>query len=79
MATITFKFADDEGFIIQNSVKVSFNSEGMDAQEVFRKWVGFMNAVGYSFDPVEMEDLWNGALSEKEQERRSALEHGMFS
>lgn len=37
-----------------------FHMDGMNHKEMFMLWVKFMNAVGYTLDPIEMESMWNG-------------------
>jgi len=32
----------------------------MDTQEMFFKWVDFMNAIGYNLNKAEMESMWSG-------------------
>ena len=44
----------------QDVVSFEFNSTDMDVQQMFFKWVDFMNAVGYSLDRDEMFDMWHG-------------------
>lgn len=44
-----------------------FDAFEMDHQEMFMKWVQFMNAIGYVLDQREMEDMWNGVPSEEEK------------
>jgi hypothetical protein len=41
-------------------VTFSFDAMKMNTQEMFMKWVCFMNAIGYVLDPEEMEEMWNG-------------------
>ena len=43
-----------------DTVSFQFDAFQMDAQEMFIKWVDFMNAIGYNLDKVEMEKMWNG-------------------
>jgi hypothetical protein len=51
--TWTYRFGDEK-------VIFKFNMDNMTHKEVFMKWVGFMNAIGYTVDPAEMEAMWNG-------------------
>jgi hypothetical protein len=48
---------EDEG---GDTVIFAFDTFQMDHQEMFMKWVDFMNAIGYTLDKVEMERMWNG-------------------
>ena len=41
-------------------VMFRFDACEMNAQEMFMKWVQFMNAIGYVLDSREMESMWNG-------------------
>ena len=41
-------------------VVFQFDAFQMDTQEMFMKWVDFMNAIGYNLDKAEMESMWNG-------------------
>lgn len=41
-------------------VTFDFDVREMNAQELFMKWVQFMNAIGYVLDAREMEAMWNG-------------------
>lgn len=51
--TWTYRFGDEK-------VIFKFNMDDMNQKEMFMMWVKFMNAVGYTLDAVEMEDMWNG-------------------
>jgi hypothetical protein len=51
--TWTYRFGDEK-------VIFKFNMDNMNHKEVFMKWVDFMNAIGYTVDPAEMEAMWNG-------------------
>lgn len=51
--TWTYRFGDEK-------VIFKFNMDSMTHKEVFMKWVDFMNAIGYTVDPAEMEAMWNG-------------------
>jgi hypothetical protein len=42
------------------TIVFAFDTFQMDHQEMFLKWVDFMNAIGYTLDKVEMEKMWNG-------------------
>ena len=44
----------------EDVVTFRFNSTDMDVQQMFFKWVDFMNAIGYSLDRDEMFDMWHG-------------------
>ena len=43
-----------------STVTFKFDAFEMSTFEMFMKWVCFMNAIGYVFDPEEMEEMWNG-------------------
>jgi len=47
---------DDDG----TAIVFAFDTVQMDHQEMFMKWVEFMNAIGYNLDKAEMESMWNG-------------------
>ena len=51
--TWTYRFGDEK-------VIFKFSMDAMTHKEVFMKWVDFMNAIGYTVDPAEMESMWNG-------------------
>ena len=51
--TWAYRFGDEK-------VIFKFNMDDMNQKEMFMMWVKFMNAVGYTLDAVEMEDMWNG-------------------
>ena len=53
MSEVKFSYDDD-------AVVFKFDCIEMTTQEMFMKWVQFMNAIGYVLDPVEMERMWNG-------------------
>lgn len=44
----------------EDVVTFRFDNTDMDVQEMFFKWVSFMNAIGYSLDRDEMFDMWHG-------------------
>jgi len=41
-------------------IAFEFDMGGMTHKDVFLMWVKFMNAIGYTLDPNEMEEMWNG-------------------
>jgi len=41
------------------TITFRFDITGMSDQQMFMMWVKFMNAIGYSLDPAEMETMWN--------------------
>lgn len=63
---IKFKYNTDgpyDGFV-HDKVTVEFDNHGMPISEVFRRWMHFMNAIGYNLDKAEMEEMWRGESSE---------------
>ena len=53
---VTFHCTDYD----DSMVTFVFDAFQMDTQEMFMKWVEFMNAIGYNLDKAEMESMWNG-------------------
>jgi hypothetical protein len=56
MSKVTWKYQQDNG----DTVVFEFERYGVSTDEMFQKWVEFMNAIGYVLDPVEMEQMWMG-------------------
>ena len=46
-----------DGFV-DDKVTIEFDNYDMPSFEVFMRWVRFMNAIGYSLDQEEMEEMW---------------------
>lgn len=49
-----------------DKVIFEFDTDGMGVEEVFFRWVRFMNAAGYELDPAEMQKMWKGERYETE-------------
>ena len=60
---ITWKYQSGD-----DVVTFEFNNTDMDMQQMFFKWVDFMNAIGYPLDRDEMHDMWHGAKRKNEQQ-----------
>ena len=58
---IKFEYNGDslDGFA-GDRVTFEFDNDCMSVEQVFMRWVRFMNAAGYNLDQAEMEDMWNG-------------------
>lgn len=57
---ITFKQETFDG----DTVVLEFLADDMTTDEIFQKWVQFMNGMGYILDPIEMVNMWNGETLE---------------
>lgn len=44
----------------KDTVTFQFGMEGETVEDMFFRWVDFMNAIGYSVDKSEMYDMWHG-------------------
>lgn len=53
---ITWESENDFG----DRVIFEFDSFELTTDQMFQKWVEFMNAIGYVLDPVKMEKMWMG-------------------
>lgn len=43
-----------------DTVIFQFDMEGETVEDMFFRWVDFMNAIGYSVNKDEMYEMWNG-------------------
>jgi len=44
----------------KDTVTFQFEMSEADQEEMFMRWVDFMNAVGYTLNSTEMYEMWNG-------------------
>jgi len=55
MGMITWKYECDG-----DSITFQFDMEDESVEDMFYRWVDFMNAIGYSVNKTEMYEMWNG-------------------
>jgi hypothetical protein len=44
----------------KDTVTFQFEMEGESLEDMFFRWVDFMNAIGYTLNKTEMHEMWNG-------------------
>ena len=44
----------------KDTVTFQFDMDGETPEDMFFRWVEFMNAVGYNLNKTEMYEMWNG-------------------
>jgi len=57
---VTWKYEYCKDTVTKDTVTFQFDLDGQTPEDMFFRWVEFMNAIGYSLNNTEMFEMWNG-------------------